>query len=435
VNRESVRSNVNSLRERLGDWVRPLYTELSERVSQRLAALEEAPAEETSEARMLEFTQLLLQDAINANASDIHLEPNSSGYRVRFRVDGVLLDTMSLAHDTGGTLMRHLKALCGLDPVPAARPASAGREVQVGETAIDVRASVAPCVFGEKVALRLLDVPQQVQHISRLGMDQESESQIRGWLENVTGTFIVCGPTGSGKTTTLYSLLHELKRTNRSVVTIEDPVEYRVEGITQIEADSRHRLSFADGLRASLRLDPDYLMLGEIRDQETARVAMTAAGTGRVLMTTLHSKDAAGVVTALRNWGVHDFQIASALRVVVAQRLVRTLCPECREEVDGPEATDREWLANIGRQPPPRLWRAVGCGHCNDQGYRGRTGIFEVWRVGGADADTILEHVADNRLREDMRERGHGFMIDDALKKAAIGVTDLRQIRHLVSGG
>ena len=430
------RSNVNDLRERIGDWIRPLYSNLAERVASRVEALEGAPPDDTGDdEQILEFTQLLLQDAVKARASDIHFEPWSEGVRVRFRVDGVLLDTMSLTTEVGGTVMRHMKALCGLDPVPAARPQSSSRMVRVDEAHIDVRASVSPCVYGEKFVLRLLDVPQQVQQISRLGMDGESESKIRGWLEHVTGTFVVCGPTGSGKTTTLYSLLHELKRTNRSVVTIEDPAEYRVEGITQIEVDSRHRISFADGLRASLRLDPDYLMLGEIRDPETARVAMTAAGTGRVLMTTLHSKDAVGVLTALRNWGIDDFQIASALRVVVAQRLVRTLCTHCREEVDAPDRAEAEWLKATGRETPDRLYRAVGCSQCNDQGYLGRTGIFEVWRVGGQDAETILEHVPDNVLRHKLAERGHVFMVDDALKKVAQGITDLRQVRHLAGGG
>ncbi len=263
------------IRGRIEDWVRPLYGELTQRFQDQLERFEERAGEEGPDVEdddIVQFTALLLQDAVRERASDVHLEPGPSGVRVRFRIDGVLLDTMSLPPAAGGTLSRHLKALCGLDPVPAARPASAGREVRMGDTVVDVRASVSPCVFGEKIVLRLLDVPQQVQQIGRLGLDPDAETQIRGWLEHVAGTFVVCGPTGSGKTTTLYSLLHELKGTNRSVVTIEDPVEYRVEGITQIEVEARQRLTFADGLRASLRLDPDYLMLGEIRDHSGASI-------------------------------------------------------------------------------------------------------------------------------------------------------------------
>lgn len=413
---------------------RPLYMQLASRTSEQIAKLMDEPSEDSEAHDPVLFTELLLRDAVTERASDIHLEPYSGGLRVRFRIDGVLLDAMSLPTDTGGTLLRHLKALGGLDPLPAARPASAGRTIKIGGTTVDARTSVAPCVYGEKLAIRLLDVPQQVQQIGRLGMDSVSEEKVRGWLERVTGTFVVCGPTGSGKTTTLYSLLHELKTTNRSVVTIEDPVEYRVEGITQMEVDRYHSMDFAEGLRASLRLDPDYLMLGEIRDEDTARVAMSAAGTGRVLMTTLHSKDAVGVLTALRNWGVDDFQSASALRVVVAQRLVRTLCEHCKEQSDGPDASDREWLKNIGREAPPVVWRSVGCSHCHDLGYSGRTGVFEVWRVDGEDAELILARTDDHKMRAHLRERNHEFMVDDALRKVGLGILDLRQIKHLAGG-
>ncbi|MGI9336183.1 MAG: GspE/PulE family protein [Gammaproteobacteria bacterium] len=413
---------------------RPLYAQLASRSSAEVAKLSEEIADGDETVDPVEFTELLLHDAVHERASDIHLEPYSNGMRVRFRIDGILLDAMSLPHDTGGTLQRHLKALGGLDPLPAARPASAGRTIKIGGTTVDARTSVAPCVYGEKLAIRLLDVPQQVQQIGRLGMDSASETKVRGWLERVTGTFVVCGPTGSGKTTTLYSLLHELKTTNRSVVTIEDPVEYRVEGITQMEVDRHHHLDFAEGLRASLRLDPDYLMLGEIRDAETARIAMSAAGTGRVLMTTLHSKDAVGVLTALRNWNVDDFQSASALRVVVAQRLIRTLCEDCKEISDGPDPSDREWLKNIGREAPKQIWRAVGCSQCKDLGYVGRTGVFEVWRVDGEDAELILARKDDHKMRAHLRERQHEFMVDDALRKVERGITDMRQIKHLASG-
>ena len=175
-------------------------------------------------------------------------------------------------------------------------------------------------------------------------------------------------------------------------------------------------------------------MLGEIRDPETARVAMTAAGTGRVLMTTLHSKDAVGVLTALRNWGIDRFQIASALRVIVAQRLVRKLCEHCRQASDGPTKSERDWLDAIGRAVPEQLWQPVGCEHCNGLGYADRTGIFEVWRVGNSDADLILEEKDDQYMRRHLADAGHRFMIDDALVKAGRGLTDLRQIRNLMGG-
>ncbi len=426
-----------SLNDRVRNWARPIYKQLSEGLSKQVNDLVEADAEGAeaeAETDAVHFTELLLEDAVRERATDLHLEPYAEGVRVRFRIDGVLLDTISLPAGAGGMVLRHLKALCGIDPVPTVRPVSAGRSILIGGQVTELRTTVAPCVFGEKVAVRLLDAGKDVQRLGGLGLDAVSEQQVGNWLEHVAGTFIVCGPTGSGKTTTLYSLLHELKNMNRSVVTVEDPVEYRIDGVTQIQVDRAQKLDFAEGLRAMLRLDPDHLMLGEIRDLETARVAMTAAGTGRVLMTTLHSKDAVGVLTALRNWGIDDFQTASALRVVVAQRLIRKLCPSCREEIDTPDNIEKEWLRTTGRDLPERMWRAVGCGRCNDVGYRGRTGIFEVWRVNSDDSDRILERMDDHRMRAALTERGHKFMIDDALTKVGSGVLDLREVRHLFSG-
>ncbi len=424
-----------SLNERVRAWARPIYKQFSGSLSKQVESLVEAEhGEAETETDAVHFTELLLEDAVRERATDMHLEPYADGIRVRFRIDGVLLDTISLPSGPGGMVLRHLKALCGIDPVPVIRPVSAGRSIVIGGEVTELRTSVAPCVFGEKVAVRLLDAGKDTQRVSSLGLDSESEEQIGNWLEHVAGTFIVCGPTGSGKTTTLYSLLHELKNMNRSVVTVEDPVEYRIDGVTQIQVDRAQKLDFAEGLRAMLRLDPDHLMLGEIRDLETARVAMTAAGTGRVLMTTLHSKDAVGVLTALRNWGIDDFQTASALRVVVAQRLIRKLCPDCREEIDVPDKIERDWLHATGRELPERMWRAVGCGRCNDVGHKGRTGIFEVWRVNGADSDKILDRINDHRMRAELAGRGHKFMLDDAVIKVGQGILDLREVRHLFSG-
>ncbi|MEM7408131.1 MAG: GspE/PulE family protein [Pseudomonadota bacterium] len=418
--------------ERLKGWARPIYSQFSELVNQQVEQVGEPGGE--GETDIIAVSDSLLRDAVRGRASDIHLEPDSEGIRVRFRIDGILLDTMMLESGTGWSVLRHIKAMFGLDPVPAVRPASTGRQLIINGAPMDIRASVAPCVFGEKVTLRLLNLPQQIQQIGRLGMEGDAEAQIHEWSEQVAGTFIVCGPTGSGKTTTLYALLHELRGTNRSVVTIEDPVEYRIDGITQLEVHERN-LSFTEGLRASLRLDPDCLMLGEIRDPETARVAMTAAGTGRVLMTTLHSKDAVGSLTALRNWGIDNYQIASALRVIVAQRLVRRLCEYCREPADGPTTAEREWLEAVGREVPEELWKPGSCERCGGLGYNGRSGIFEIWRVGASDADLILSQADDQSIRRELGSRGHQFMMDDAMAKVAKGVTDLRQVRYLTSGG
>ncbi len=412
-----------------GGWFRPLYGNLTGKLSDAVRRRGDDVGA-LSDDEVSHLALALLDDAIRVGASDIHLEPHRDGIQVRLRVDGALLDTHLLRRAHGERIQRHFKSLGGLDPIGAFRPQDARESIDVAGTQIDVRLSTAPCAFGEKLAMRLLDPRRIKEQLDELGISDALGSHIRSWMNSISGMFLVGGPTGCGKTTTLYALLHQLRLAERSVVTIEDPIEYRLEGISQMQVDARHGLTFAEGLRAMLRLDPDYMLLGEIRDSAAAHAAIEAAMSGRVLMSTLHCRDAAGVVTALRNWGAADHEISVTLQLVVSQRLVRRLCPACRSE-RAPTEAERIWLDSLGQPAPPRVWTAAGCDECRQLGYSGRTGVFEVWRLDESDAARIAARSGEAALRKSLMQRGHTFLFHDALAKAQDGTTSLDEVRAL----
>lgn len=374
------------------------------------------------------MANMLLRDALREHASDIHLDPQYEGVQVRFRIDGVLHDAALLSHDEGQRLLRHLKAFGGLDPVASFRPEDTRLTYILDDRELDLRLACVPCMGGQKLTIRMLERSRVAQRFGELGMGDAQLQAIRQWLTHMSGMFLCTGPTGSGKTTTLYALLHELKLLDRSIVTIEDPVEYQIDGITQMQVDNERGLTFAEGLRAMLRLDPDYLLVGEIRDPVSARTAVEAAVTGRVLMSTLHSRDPIGTVTALRQWGVEDHEIASSLEVVVTQRLVRQLCPYCRQETP-PRKEFQKWAAGLGWTLPPRVWQAVGCRTCRNIGYQGRTGVFEVWYLTEQDRTLILNHADEVSLRRNAKERWGGMLFPDGLTKLSTGVTSPDELR------
>lgn len=374
------------------------------------------------------LTENLLRDALREQVTDIHLEPEQDSCRIRLRVDGKLFDAFQIEDDSQQRLLNQIRSMAGLDPGAAFVPRQGRRTRTLDNRAIDLRITTIPCLTGEKVVLRLLD-PQRVHHrVEDLGLAERKLRKLQQWIADTTGMFLVTGPTGAGKTTTLYTLLRELNTTHRSVVSIEDPVEYELPGITQIQVDERHGLTFAAGLRAMLRLDPDLLLMGEIRDNESARVAVDAAASGRVLMATLHSPDSVATMTALRGWGILDHEIASTLQVVVAQRLVRTLCEHCRC-LEPPTEDELTWIERASLQPPDTVGRAAGCDHCHGVGYRGRTGVFEFWHLEDEDYNLILEHTSERELWRVLKERGHGSLLTNGLEKVAAGTTTIEELR------
>lgn len=377
-----------------------------------------------------ESSRLLLKDAVQSEASDIHMEPFSGGIRIRLRIDGVLHDTAILVYEEGEKLIRHFKSIAGLDPVGSFKPQDARTKVDMSDRTIDIRLACVPCQGGEKLVMRILD-PFQIEHrIQELGFSRQHQQEIEQWLGNISGMCLVAGPTGSGKTTTLYAILHELKLHSKSITTIEDPVEYSVDGITQLQVNHRHGLDFSEGIKAMLRMDPDYLLVGEIRDYESARAAVEASASGRVLMSTLHSRDTAGVISSLRNWDLLDYEIATNLELVVAQRLVRKLCKKCRVQ-EAPNEQEKNWFKLLGIPVPKKTWHAKGCKLCRKTGYRGRTGVFEIWRKSEKDHDLILLHSDEASIRKQLRGQGRKSLLDDGLDKTREGITTLEEVQRM----
>ncbi|MDX1681616.1 MAG: ATPase, T2SS/T4P/T4SS family, partial [Phycisphaeraceae bacterium] len=319
-------SEEQSKRQAKGE--RQLREELSESLHKELLATSRSGEDQPVDAARL--TELLLEDCVREAVSDIHIDPQSDGVLIRFRVDGQLLDALLLTRDEGERLINHLKTLGEIDPVHAFTPCEARWSYDLDGTDLDVRLTSTPALAGEKLTLRVLHPEHVTYRIEDLGLASVEHERVQRWLENLSGMFAVSGPTATGKTTTLYALLQELRQRDRSIITSEDPVEYQVDGAVQVPVDEEHDLTFARGLRTMLRLDPDFMLLGEVRDSESARTAVDAAVSGRVMMTSMHSRDAVGVVTALRNWGLRRHEIAAALSLVMSQRLVRKLCPNCR---------------------------------------------------------------------------------------------------------
>ena len=372
----------------------------------------------------------LLEDAVREKASDVHLDPINGGYQLRFRINGALLDTVLLQPEQGRYILRSFKTHADIQPGYALKPEDGRCQIQVGDRLFAVRVATTPTVLGEKLALRFLPAELARLRLNELGLNSADYGQFKRVLDDARGMILISGPTGAGKTTTMYAFFHELKSSNRAIVTIEDPVECVIEGITQIQVNKKQGLTFAEGVRGLLRLDPDIIGMGEIRDSTAARAALEAADSGHVFLSTLHARDAAGTVTALRNFGLANHEIAATLDLVAAQRLVRRLCSHCRKQEP---LTDKEsqWLQFLKLPVPELTWHAVGCSQCGMTGYRGRIGIFEVWRLNEEFAEMILEHADERKLRCRIRSLGMLSLLEDDLQKVAQGLTTFAEMQNV----
>jgi type II secretory ATPase GspE/PulE/Tfp pilus assembly ATPase PilB-like protein/CheY-like chemotaxis protein len=334
-------------------------------------------AEEASQRPVVRLVDLILSEGINSRASDVHIEPEEGGVAVRYRIDGVLRQVMKIPRAAGLPLISRIKIISGLDIADRLRPQDGRARVAVNGVPVDLRVSTLPASLGEKVVVRVLDATQVVLSLDKLGLNPTEADQIRELLEHRDGIILCTGPTGSGKTTTLYSAIRHVQNEGVNIVTVEDPVEYRIQGIVQVQVHEKAGLTFAAALRSILRQDPDVVLVGEVRDRETAQVATQASLTGHLVLSTLHTNDAANAVTRLVDIGMEPYKIASALRGVVAQRLMRLLCPTCKEV--WVESIPRKLQSWIPSDTP--VYRAVGCPECAMTGYRGRFSIMEILKV------------------------------------------------------
>lgn len=360
--------------------------------------------------------------AMQTGASDIHIEPFEDDTVIRMRVDGMLHETTRVPRSRHSQIAARLKVMSKLDLAESRRPQDGRLHVHSGDRHIDVRLSTVPTLHGERLVMRLLEKNMELLSLGQVGMLDDTESDINEILGHPYGLFLVTGPTGSGKTTTLYSVLDKLRAPDKNLITIEDPVEYRVSGVGQIQVNDKIGVTFASGLRSVLRQDPDVLMVGEIRDPETADIAIHAALTGHMVLSTLHTNDAPAAATRLVDLGVPSYLLSSCLVGVLAQRLVRRLCPACKIPVKLTEIDVRR----LGLKPE-LIGRTVydpgGCEKCLNRGYRGRTGIFELMKVDEELASLIARSEDARQLRQSARRSGMRTLMEDAARKVIQGVT------------
>lgn len=394
-------------------------------------------AEKPKELAMLPVPQLvdaLLQQALQERASDIHIEPVTQGLRVRFRIDGMLREKELLPLEMQAAVLSRIKLLSAMDIAEKRLPQDGRWRVQKENQDVDVRVSTLPVQGGEKAVLRILPFRGMRQNIETLGFSKDALQRYRLLYQKPQGIILICGPTGSGKTTTLYATLAELNRPESNLVSIEDPVELQLAGMNQVQVNAKAGLTFATALRAILRQDPNIIMVGEIRDAETADAAVRAAMTGHLVFSTLHTNDAAGAVARLLDLGVPPFLVATSLLGVVAQRLVRLVCQECRQSYRPAEHTAEEMLLKDVPEGKRSFVKGCGCAACGQTGYRGRQAIYEVMPVTSRLRQLIQEKAAAYEIAAAAREEGMHTMSEDGVVKAAAGLTSLSEVVRVAAG-
>ena len=381
----------------------------------------------SSDAPIVQLVNSMFLKAVGGSASDIHLEPYADQAVVRLRVDGVLQDAFTIPRTRFAQVVARLKVMARLNLAEARLPQDGRIKVRVADRSIDVRVSTVPTLFGERVVLRLLDRGTRLLSLEEVGLTDEAYELVHQLGAHPHGMILSTGPTGSGKSTTLYALLSEVRSDHRNIITIEDPVEYQVARIGQIQVNPRIGLTFAAGLRSILRQDPDVIMVGEIRDPETAEIAIHAALTGHLVLSTLHTNDAPSAVSRLLDMNVAGYLISASLLGVVAQRLVRRLCTACREPYEPSDAElGQLGIARGGRRIT--LYRPKGCPACMQVGYRGRTGIFEVLKVDEDISRLIVRSGEAAAIRAAAREKGMRTLADDGVRKLLAGHTSVEEV-------
>lgn len=379
-------------------------------------------------APIISIVNSLIQQAVRDRASDIHIEPQEDNLRVRFRVDGVMREVISFPKNTQAPILSRIKIMADMDIAEKRLPQDGRINILERGHQIDIRVSTLPTILGEKVVMRILDKSAMTIALNELGFSEKNMELYNNMITKSYGCVLVTGPTGSGKSTTLYSTLMHVNSPTKNIITVEDPVEYRILGVNQVAVNNKAGLTFANGLRTILRQDPNIIMVGEVRDRETAEITINAALTGHLVFSTLHTNDSAGAITRLLDMGVEPFLVVSSVRGIIAQRLVRLICPHCKKEYV-PDAYSNERLyLGIGQNEPIKLWKGEGCARCNFTGYRGRMAIHEVLPIHEEMKAMIMNGVADNLIFETGRKYGTTSMKEDGIAKVMQGVTTVSEL-------
>lgn len=407
-----------------------------ELIDDAVAQLKQSAVEKlTDEAPIIKLTDTILQQAVLAKASDVFIEPMEKTVRVRYRIDGMIREIDQMTKVLLNPIVSRIKVISNLD-ISEHRLPQDGRfkTVMTGNKEVDFRVSILPTALGEKICLRILDQGGTVLDVERLGFEPESLKRLKECALKPHGMILTCGPTGSGKTTTLYSILKSIDSPEKNIVTVEDPVEYQMRGLNQVNVKPAMGLTFSTSLRSILRQDPDIIMIGEIRDTETLDIAIKAALTGHLVLSSLHTTTAAGSIIRMMNMGIQPFLICSAVLAIVAQRLLRKVCSQCKEEyvVLKPVAV-KVGLTRVSSKSEFKLFRAKGCKKCFNTGYQGRVGITEILIFSSAVKELILLRASEFKIKEQSRKEGMKTMREDGLAKALIGLTTLEEVLRVTA--
>ncbi|MGM0367559.1 MAG: GspE/PulE family protein [Actinomycetota bacterium] len=386
--------------------------------------------EVVEENPLVKLANRIILKAISMGASDIHIEPQEKNCAIRFRIDGVMQKIKDVPKSVQRLLISRYKIMGGMD-ITESRLSQDGRSsFNYQNNNIDLRFASIPTVYGENITIRLLNVSTNLFNIPNLGIKEEDENIYKKMIGQPNGSIVITGPTGSGKTTTLYASLNHISSPDKKIFTIEDPVEYRFDSIMQVQVNSKVGMDFSRGLRAMLRSDPDIIMVGEIRDLETARIVMQASITGHLVLTTLHTNDAPSTLGRLMQMGAESYMISSAISCIVAQRLIRRLCPDCKQETDLSKYSLEDEIKPI--LEGKKIYKSVGCDQCNNLGYSGRTGIFSVLRVSKKIREMLLQEKSAAEIGEVAKKEGMKTLLERAAEKVAEGITSLEEMYRVV---
>lgn len=379
-------------------------------------------------APVVKLLNMILLRAVREKASDIHFEPFEKDYNIRYRIDGICYDAAHPPRDLSLAISSRIKVMANLDVAESRLPQDGRIMMEIEGNAVDLRVSTLPTLYGESIVMRVLDKNVVSLSLDQIGMSEEIKTKIRDLIKRPNGIVLTTGPTGSGKTTTLYSCLREINKIESKIITTEDPVEYDIEGIIQVAINPKIDLTFAKTLRHILRQDPDIIMVGEIRDSETAEIAIQAALTGHLVFSTLHTNDAPGAVTRLVDMGVEPFLITSTVRSVLAQRLVRTICKKCKKEYAPPDAQIAEIGLSKEKLKGVKFYKGEGCSECNGSGYKGRTGIYELFLMDDKVRELVVKRASTSLIRKAACEAGMKTLREDGFNKIKEGITTLEEV-------
>jgi len=430
VSAKTILNCINQVYDRASDTAQQVIEDLSTESLDLLASELQEPVdllEATDEAPIIRLVNSTLFQAVKDRASDIHIEPFERDLEIRYRIDGIMYKILTPPKRFQSSIISRIKIMAGLNIAEKRLPQDGRIGIKIAGRDVDIRVSVIPTAHGERVVLRLLDKSTSLLNLEDIGLTKEDRETMFHLIQLSHGILLVTGPTGSGKTTTLYAALNRINSPDKNIITIEDPIEYQLKGIGQMQVNPKINLTFANGLRSILRQDPDVIMVGEIRDAETAEIAIHASLTGHLVFSTLHTNDTAGAITRLIDMGIEPFLVASSVVAIFAQRLVRLLCPDCRQAYS-PTPQESSKLGLKSGTRPPTFYRAVGCARCKRTGYHGRTGIYEILLIDDEIRQMVLGKVDSNRIKNRAIEKGMLTLRDDGARKVMEGTTTLEEV-------